>query len=146
MRQTKRFIRGFTIIEIMVVVVIISILAAYVVPKIMERPGQARIARSKADIQSITSALNLYKLDNFQFPTTEQGLKALVEKPTIDPIPSNWKSDGYLGKEPTDPWNHTYQYISPGEEGREFDLFTLGRDNRPGGEKEDADIESWNIK
>ena len=137
--------KGFTLIEIMVVVVILSILAAYVVPKIMERPGQARIARAKADLQAISSALGLYKLDNFQYPTTEQTLKALVEKPSSEPVPTNWKGEGYLKKEPIDPWGKPYQYLSPGEHG-EFDLFSLGRDNRPGGEGEDADVESWNLE
>lgn len=138
-------IKGFTLIEIMVVVVILSILAAYVVPKIMERPGQARVSRAKADLQAISSALSLYKLDNFQYPTTEQSLKALVEKPSSEPVPANWKGEGYLKKEPVDPWGKPYQYLSPGEHG-EFDLFSLGRDNRPGGEGEDADIESWNLE
>ncbi|MBI4356779.1 MAG: type II secretion system major pseudopilin GspG [Gammaproteobacteria bacterium] len=142
MHHIKKVVRGFTLIEIMVVVVILSILAAYVVPKIMERPGQARMARAKADLQAITGALELYKLDNFQYPTTEQGMRALVEKPTSEPVPPSWKSEGYLKKEPIDPWNRPYQYLNPGEHG-EFDLFSFGRDNRPGGEGEDADVENW---
>lgn len=110
-----RKITGFTLIEIMVVVVILGILAAMVVPKIMSRPEQARVVKAKQDILAIQSALDLYKLDNGYYPTTEQGLKALVEAPTVDPIPQNWKSDGYLQKLPVDPWGSTYHYANNDE-------------------------------
>lgn len=137
--------KGFTLIEVMVVVVILSILAAYVVPKILSRPGEARISKAKNDIKAIGSALELYRLDNFQYPTTDQGLSALTQKPDADPVPKNWKSGGYLDKDPVDPWGTPYQYLSPGERG-DYDLFTLGRDNRDGGEGEDADIYNQTAK
>ncbi|MEQ8798876.1 MAG: type II secretion system major pseudopilin GspG [Salinisphaeraceae bacterium] len=135
--------QGFTLIEIMVVVVILGILAAIAVPRIMDRPDVARVTKAKQDIRVIESALQLYRLDNFQYPTTEQGLEALVEKPTTQPEPRNWKSGGYLDRVPTDPWGNPYQYRNPGEHG-EIDVFTLGRDGRPGGEEMDSDIGNWN--
>jgi general secretion pathway protein G len=110
----KKF-SGFTLIEVMVVVVILGILAAVIVPKIMSRPEQARIVKAKQDITAIQSALDLYKLDNGSYPTTDQSLQALVTKPTSDPIPRNWKSDGYLQKLPEDPWGQAYQYLSDNE-------------------------------
>jgi len=106
---------GFTLIEVMVVVVILGILAALIVPKIMSRPEQARIVKAKQDISAITSALDLYKLDSGSYPSTSQGLQALVKKPTSSPVPSNWKSDGYLKKLPTDPWGEEYQYENNNE-------------------------------
>jgi len=115
--------RGFTLIEIMVVVVILGILAAIVVPKIMSRPDEARIVKARQDIMAIQSALDLYRLDNGRYPTTDQGLAALVEVPTSEPLPTNWKS--YLKSLPIDPWNHPYQYLNPGEHG-EIDIFTNG--------------------
>lgn len=135
--------QGFTLIEIMVVVVILGILAAIAVPRIMDRPDVARVTKAKQDIRVIESALQLYRLDNFQYPTTEQGLEALVEKPTSQPEPRNWKSGGYLDRVPTDPWGNPYQFRNPGEHG-EIDVFTLGRDGRPGGEDMDSDIGNWN--
>lgn len=135
---------GFTLIEIMVVVVILGILAAVAVPRIMDRPDTARLAKAKQDVRVIESALKLYRLDNFQYPTTEQGLKALVEKPSIQPEPKNWKSGGYLDRVPQDPWGATYRYRSPGEHG-DIDVFSLGRDDRPGGEGPDADIGNWDL-
>src|SRR5271169_2744632 len=109
--------RGFTLIEVMVVIVIIGILAALIVPKIMGRPDEARIIAAKQDIGSILQALKLYKLDNMRYPTTEQGLQALVKKPTITPIPDNWKGNGYLERLPKDPWGNPYQYLQPGLHG-----------------------------
>jgi general secretion pathway protein G len=121
--------RGFTLIEIMVVVVILGILAAIVVPKIMSRPDEARIVKARQDIMAIQSALDLYRLDNGRYPTTDQGLAALVELPNSEPIPTNWKS--YLKSIPIDPWNRPYQYLNPGEHG-EIDIFTYGPDGNSG--------------
>ncbi len=135
---------GFTLIEIMVVVVILGILAALVVPKIMSRPDEARIVAARQDISAILQALKLYKLDNYRYPTTEQGLQALAVKPTTQPIPPNWKPGGYLEKLPKDPWGNNYQYLNPGTHG-EIDVFSLGADGAPGGEGNDADIGSWNL-
>ncbi|MBB5017878.1 general secretion pathway protein G [Chitinivorax tropicus] len=134
--------QGFTLIEIMVVIVILGVLAALVVPKVMERPDQARVVAAKHDIGAIVQALKLYKLDNTAYPTTEQGLKALVQKPTVPPIPNNWKTGGYLDKLPQDPWGRDYQYLSPGIHG-EIDIFSYGADGAAGGEGSDADIGSW---
>ncbi len=131
--------RGFTLIEIMVVVAIIAILGAAVVPLILDRPEQARQVKAKQDIQSIAAALDLYRLDNFNYPSTDQGLEALVEKPTGDPEPVNWKDSGYLKKVPKDPWGRDYIYLSPGETG-EFDIVSLGRDGQEGGDGFDGDL------
>ena len=138
----KRNSLGFTLIELMVVILIIGVLAALVVPKVMSRPDEARIAAAKADIASISQALNLYKLDNGRYPTTEQGLAALVKKPSIAPIPKNWKSEGYVDRVPKDPWGTPYQYLQPGLHGS-IDVFSLGADQTGGGEGSDADIGSW---
>ncbi len=135
---------GFTLIEVMVVVVILSILAAIVVPRIMDRPDQARIVKAKQDIRSLEAALNLYRLDNFNYPTTEQGLEALVSPPSAPPEAPNWKEGGYLDRLPKDPWGNDYQYLSPGEHGA-FDLYSLGADGQPGGEGAAADIGNWNL-
>lgn len=135
-----RIARGFTLIEILVVVVILGILAAIVVPKVMERPGEARVVRAQQDIRGIASALGLYKLDNFVYPTTAQGLDALVNKPSGQPDAPNWK--GYLDNLPKDPWGRPYQYQSPGQHGA-FDVFTWGADGKPGGEAEAADVGNW---
>ncbi|MHB8536224.1 MAG: type II secretion system major pseudopilin GspG [Sulfuricaulis sp.] len=147
MQYMKRFngkSAGFTLIEILVVVVILSILAALIVPKIMDRPDQARVVAAKSDIRAIEGALKLYRLDNSVYPTTEQGLQALVTKPQTGDIPGNWKSGGYLDRLPKDPWGHEYQYLNPGLHG-EYDIFSYGRDGQPGGEGVDADIGSWNL-
>jgi len=133
---------GFTLIEVMVVIVIIGILAALIVPKVMTRPDEARATAARTDIASIVQALNLYKLDNHRYPTTEQGLQALVKKPTISPIPENWKGNGYLERVPKDPWGHLFQYLQPGLHG-EIDVISLGADGERGGEGSDADIGSW---
>lgn len=133
---------GFTLIEIMVVVIILGILGTLVVPKIMGRPDEARVVAAKQDISSIMQALNLYRLDNSRYPSTEQGLRALVTRPTQEPLPSNYKDGGYLSKVPTDPWGNPYQYLSPGLKG-EVDVFSLGADRKPGGDGVNADIGSW---
>ena len=133
---------GFTLIEIMVVMVILGILASLVVPKIMGRPDEARIVAVRQDISSIQQALKLYKLDNQRYPTTEQGLQALVTKPEASPVPQNWKRDGYLERMPKDPWGMPYQYLNPGLHG-EIDIMSLGADSAAGGEGNDADIGSW---
>lgn len=135
---------GFTLIEIMVVVVILGILAAVVVPKIMDKPDQARVTKAKQDIRVLESSLSLYKLDNFNYPSTQQGLEALVAKPSGDPEPKNYKSGGYIQSLPKDPWGNAYQYLSPGSKG-EIDIFSYGRDGKPGGEGMDADIGNWDL-
>jgi general secretion pathway protein G len=131
-------INGFTLIEIMVVVVILGILAAMVVPKIMSRPQQARIVKVKQDILAIQNALDLYKLDNGVYPTTDQGLQALVTKPTADPIPMSWKSDGYLQQLPKDPWGELYQYLSDDDTVK---IFSYG----PKGKNGNSQIGNWNM-
>ncbi len=136
--------RGFTLLEVMVVVVILSILAVLVVPKILSRPDEARVVAAKQDIASLMQALKLYRLDNHAYPTTEQGLQALVSKPTSAPIPPNWKSGGYIERLPRDPWGNPYQYLNPGLHG-EIDVFSYGADGAPGGEGNDADIGSWEL-
>ncbi|MEN3295331.1 MAG: ral secretion pathway protein [Burkholderiales bacterium] len=136
--------RGFTLIEIMVVVVIMGILAALVVPKLMGRADDARITAAKQDIASIMQALKLYKLDNQRYPTTEQGLQALVQKPTSGPAANGWKTGGYIDKLPKDPWGGQYQYLSPGVK-QEVDVFSFGADGQPGGTGNDADIGSWDL-
>jgi general secretion pathway protein G len=125
----------------MVVVVIIGILAAFVVPKIMSRPDEARVVKARQDIRALVNTLNLYKLDNYRFPTTDEGLLALVEKPADAP---NWKEGGYLDKLPMDPWQRPYLYLQPGEHG-DIDVYSLGRDGQPGGEGPDADIGNWDL-
>lgn len=141
-RTLKR--KGFTLIEIMVVVVILGILAVLVVPKIMSRPDDARLIAAKHDISAIMQAMKLYRLDNNFYPTTDQGLQALVQRPTTQPLPPNWKSGGYLERLPKDPWGHDYLYLSPGLHG-EIDVFSLGADGAPGGEGNAADIGSWGL-
>ena len=135
---------GFTLIEIMVVVVIMGILAALVVPKLMGRTDDARIIAAKQDIATVMQALKLYKLDNQRYPTSEQGLQALIAKPATGPEAKGWKSDGYIDKLPKDPWGNPYQYLSPGIKG-ELDVFSLGADGQPGGAGNDADIGSWDL-
>ena len=142
-RQTGE--AGFTLIEIMVVVVILAVLATLVVPKIMDRPSQARVVKAKQDIRTIESALNLYKLDNYTLPNTDQGLEALVTKTAIEPIPPNWKQGGYLPRVPKDPWQRPYLFLNPGAHGA-FDLYTLGADGAVGGEGFNADIGNWNLE
>jgi general secretion pathway protein G len=134
---------GFTLIEVMVVVVILGILAALIVPRVMSRPDDARIIAAKQDIAALMQALKLYRLDNLAYPSTEQGLQALVEKPASPPVPSNWKTGGYLERLPKDPWQHDYRYLNPGQHG-EIDVYSFGADGEPGGEGVNADIGSWN--
>lgn len=136
---------GFSLIELIAVVAILGILAAIVAPRIFDRPGKARIQRAAADIRNIEASLQMYKLDNFNFPSTEQGLLALVEQPTGDPEAPNWNEGGYLSKTPKDPWGREYLYLSPGENG-DVDIYTLGADGQAGGEGEQADIGNWTIK
>ncbi len=133
--------RGFSLIEIMVVVVILGILAALVVPKIVSRPEEARIVKAKQDVLAIQNAMELYKLDNGFYPSTDQGIGALVEKPTSNPTPNNWKS--YLKAQPKDPWGHDYNYLNPGQH-NEIDIFSYGPTGQPGGTGQDAEIGNWN--
>jgi general secretion pathway protein G len=135
---------GFTLIEVMVVVIILGILAALVVPKIMDRPDAARVTRAKHDLRALQSALDLYRLDNFVYPSTDQGLEALVTKPAGAPEARNWKAGGYLDRVPVDPWGAPYQYLNPGQHG-EVDLYSLGADGQPGGEGVNADIGGWKL-
>ena len=139
---SQRRARGFTLIEIMVVVVIMGVLAALVVPKLLNRTGEAKVAAAKVDIASIVQSLKLYKLDNQRYPSTEQGLKALMEKPTTGPAANGWKAGGYLEKMPKDPWGNPYQYLAPGVRG-EIDVFSFGADGQAGGTGDDADIGNW---
>ena len=140
MRAISR-IRGFTLIEIMVVVVILGILAAVVVPTIMSRPDEARIVKAKQDIRAMEAALNLYKLDNYNYPSTDQGLESLVQKPSGSPEPKRYREEGYVKKLPTDPWQNPYQYLNPGVHSS-IDIFSLGPDQQPS----DDDIGNWNIE
>lgn len=140
--RSQRAARGFTLIEVMVVIVILGVLAALVVPRIMSRPDEARVVAAKQDIATLMQALKLYKLDNRHYPTNAQGLSALIERPTAEPLPPNWKP--YLERLPTDPWGQAYQYLNPGLRG-EVDVMSLGADGRPGGSDFDADIGSWNL-
>jgi general secretion pathway protein G len=136
--------RGFTLLEVMVVVVILGILAALVAPKIIGRPDEARAIAAKQDIASLMQALKLYRLDNQRYPATEQGLQALVARPASAPLAPNWKAGGYVERLPNDPWGRPYQYLNPGTHG-ELDVFSLGADGAPGGEANDADIGSWSL-
>ncbi|MEO6078800.1 MAG: type II secretion system major pseudopilin GspG [Steroidobacteraceae bacterium] len=135
--------RGFTLVEIMVVVVIIGLLATAVLVNVVGRIDESRVTKAQTDISALETTLELYRLDNFQYPTTEQGLKALNQKPA-DPNVTNWKGP-YLKRSSKDPWGRDYVYTSPGEHG-EFDLSSLGADGKPGGEKFDADIGNWNLE
>ena len=134
--------RGFTLIEVMVVVVILGILAAFIVPKIIGRPDEAKVAKVKSDVQALQTAMDLYRLDNGRYPSTEQGLRALVEKPSSDPIPSGWRTGGYIQKLNDDPWGRAYLYTNPGEHG-EIDIFSYGAEGQPGGEGINSTIGNW---
>jgi len=143
-RRLARRTGGFTLIEIMVVVVIIGLLAAVIVPTVISKVDEARVAKAKQDIQSLETALTMFRLDNSKYPTTEQGLTALITQPT-DPSIKHWKPGGYLQRVSKDPWGNDYQYVYPGTHGKEYDLFSYGADGAPGGEGIDADIGNWNI-
>ena len=136
--------RGFSLVEILVVLVIIGLLVSIVAPNVLQRADEARVQKVRADFKNIETALKLYKLDNFNYPSTEQGLAALVEKPSMDPIPRNWKQGGYLEKVPDDPWGNPYKYLSPPEFGHgDYDIYTLGADGVTGGEDQNADLGNW---
>ncbi|WP_038207485.1 type II secretion system major pseudopilin GspG [Xenophilus azovorans] len=132
--------RGFTLIELMVVLVIIGVLAALIVPNVIGRADDARVTAARTDVHNLMNALKMYRLDNQRYPTAEQGLQALVARPTANPVPPNWKP--YVDKLPNDPWGRPYQYMNPGVQG-EIDVLSLGADGQPGGEGNDADIGSW---
>jgi general secretion pathway protein G len=135
---------GFTLIEIMVVVVILGLLAAIIVPTVISKVDEARVAKAKQDIQSLETALTMFRLDNSKYPTTDQGLTALVKQP-VDPSIRHWRTGGYLQRVSKDPWGNDYQYAYPGTHGKEYDLFSLGADGAPGGDGINADIGNWNI-
>jgi general secretion pathway protein G len=135
-----RLARGFTLIELMVVLVIIGVLAALIVPNVLDRTDDARVTAARTDVNNIMQALKLYKLDNQRFPSAEQGLSALVAKPTVGAVPPNWRP--YVPKLPKDPWGNDYQYVNPGVRG-EIDVYSLGADGQPGGEGTNADVGSW---
>lgn len=141
--QIKQYRQGgFTLIELIVVIVILGVLATMVVPKVMDRPDDARIAKAKQDIRAIQTALDLYKLDNFVYPTTDQSLEALVTKPSGSPEPKNWRNGGYMDRLPKDPWGSDYLFLSPGTRGT-VDIYSYGADGRQGGEGANADIGNW---
>ncbi len=138
----SRLVRGFSLIEILVVVVIIGILAAVVVPRVMDEPDRARITKAKQDVQALVTALNMYRLDNYAYPSTEQGLEALVRRPSGQPEAPNWRQGGYIDRLPRDPWGREYQYLNPGVHG-EIDVWSFGANGMPGGEGINAEIGSW---
>ena len=138
----RRRARGFTLVEIMVVVVILATLGALVLPKVIPRIAESRVTAAKQDLATLKAAITLYKLDNLRYPSTEQGLQALIAKPTTGPAANGWKAGGYVEKLPKDPWGHPYQYLAPGLHG-EVDIFSLGADSQPGGAGDDADVGSW---
>ena len=146
-RQKKNTQAGFTLIELMVVIVILGLLAGVIIPRFMGETDKAKVATTKMQIASLESALKIYKLDNGSYPSTEQGLQALVESPTAGNLPKNWRKGGYLekGKVPKDPWKNDYIYICPGSHG-DFDLSSYGADGEPGGEGFDKDINNWEIE
>jgi general secretion pathway protein G len=136
--------RGFTLIELMIAVVIIGILAAIIAPNVIGRLNDAKVSAAKQDVATLVQTLSMYKLDNSRFPSGEQGLKALVEKPVIAPLPNNWRTGGYIARLPNDPWGNPYQFANPGLHG-DVDVYSFGADGKAGGEGEGADIGSWNL-
>lgn len=134
---------GFTLIEIMVVVIIIGLMASVAVPAVLDRVDESRVQKARADFKQLQTALKLYRIDNFVYPTGEQGLEALVSKPSLAPVPRNWKSSGYIEQLQLDPWGRPYLYMSPGE-GHEYDIYSLGADGVSGGEGSAADLSIWN--
>lgn len=142
--RKKQSQAGFTLIEVMVVIVILGILSALVVPNVLHKAADARVAAAKSDLAAIGQALDMYKLDNSSYPTTDQGLEALVTKPSGNPEPRNWNASGYLKKLPEDPWRRPYLYTSPGQ-GTPYEIRTLGADGRDGGEGEDQDLSSVDL-
>lgn len=143
MQKTKRQ-QGFTLLEVMVVLVIIGLLVAIVAPNVLDNQDKAMVQKARADISSLEQALEMYRLDNFTYPSSEQGLNALVTKPSIAPEPRNYRDNGYIRRLPTDPWGNAYQYRFPGEKGR-VDVFSFGADGRIGGEGLNADIGNWDL-
>ena len=140
LRARRRPLRGFTLIELMVVLVIIGVLAALIVPNVLDRADDARVTAARTDVNNLMQALKLYRLDNQRYPSAEQGLRALVAKPAVGAIPANWKP--YLDKLPNDPWGQPYQYLNPGVKG-EIDVYSFGADGQTGGEGKNADVGSW---
>lgn len=139
--RTETSEAGLTLVEMIVVLAIIALVAALIVPNVIGRPDEARVTVAGTDLRTISAALKMYRLDNGRYPTGTQGLKALVEKPTTAPLPSNWSAEGYLPDLPVDPWGSPYFYRNPGKSGTGFDLMTYGRDGKPGGEGPDADLD-----
>jgi general secretion pathway protein G len=142
--RLHRSVRGFTLIEIMVVVVIIGLLAAVILPNVFGNVEKAQITKAKSDIRAIEAGLTMYKLDNYKFPSTDLGLQALVQRPN-DPTVRNWREGGYLQRISLDPWGNPYQYVFPGTRGQEYDLYSFGADGQEGGDGENADIGNWNL-
>jgi general secretion pathway protein G len=144
MSRKRLNVHGFTLIELMVVIVILGILAGLIIPRIMGRPEEARRMKARVQMESIETALRLYKLDNGIYPSTEQGLQALIEAPTVGDLPRAWRKGGYLekGQVPKDPWGYEYVYLSPGLHG-DYDLVSYGADGQPGGEDQNKDVNSW---